>query len=583
VGPGRAGDFTLYPQGDALVQTILPAGWFSHVLSARLNGTLQSPDLLSRPRKYISFLVRGRYGSVVRLVANNCQLAYVNARYLDSDEPHWVTMTVPENPAGMRVYAELLTILDNPKFPDSAAFLGGDGSLNVKLPWAEAIKKFEHSYFGVSQVVLHDGPETPRPELRHLLPLFRGAAPVGLAEWATRHREVVTAAIRAWADDQASEEDACWLDYLVQHGLLGNRSDKTPGLRALADEYRRVEKRLAQPKTVPGMADWGGGFDQPLFARGDCTRPGEPVPRGYVEVLSPAKDSFRCKGSGRLELAERIASADNPLTARVMVNRIWHHLFGTGIVATVDDFGRYGEEPTPTDVQLLDHLATRFVREGWSIKRLIRTIVLSHTFRMGNRASAAARQLDPRNRWLQHYPARMMEAEMVRDALLAVSGRLDRTLGGLSVEPYRDRPDPDLHLFSGPLDGKGRRSLYLKRTLMAGDRFLETFNATGGKVTLGRRDVTNVPAQALLLLNGALARDQAAFWARRLIAKQLAASDRLDAMFRAALGRPAEAEERRQFEAALRRLSAESPGNDEEVWTIVAHTLFNLQEFIYIP
>ncbi len=524
---------------------------------------------------------------MVRLVANNCQLAYVNARYLDSDEPYWLTITIPENPAGMRVYAELLTLFDNPKFPDTAAGLAGDPTLNVKLPWEEAIKKFERSYFGVSRVVLHDGPEVPRPELRHLLPLFQGTGPARLADWATRHGEVVTAAIRAWADDHASEDDARWLDYLVQHGLLGNRIDRTPGLQALASEYRGVEQGLARPRTVPGMADWGNGYDQPLFLRGDCTRPGDPVPRGYVEVLSPAKDSFRGSGSGRLELAERIASPDNPLTARVMVNRIWHHLFGTGIVATVDDFGRYGEEPTTADVQLLDHLATRFVREGWSIKRLIRGVVLSHTFRMGNRASPAARQLDPRNRWLQHYPARMVEAEMVRDALLTVSGRLDRTLGGVSIEPFREKPDPDLHLFSGPLDGNGRRSLYLKRTLMAGDRFLEVFNATGGKVALGRRDVTNVPAQALLLMNGALARDQAAFWLRRLTAKQVSLADRLDGMFRSALGRPPEAEERRQFETAIRQLSADSPGKDtlkdQEVWTIVAHTLFNLQEFVFIP
>jgi hypothetical protein len=392
-GPGRAGDFALHPQGDALVQAILPAGWFTHSLSAKLNGTLQSPVLESRPRQRISFLVRGSHGSAVRLVANNCQLAYVHARYLDSDEPHWVTIKVPENPAGLRVYAELMTLFDNPKFPDSAAGLAGDPILNVKLPWEEAIKKFERSYFGVSRVVLHDGPEVPRPELRHLLPLFQEARPARLADWAARHGEIVTAAVQAWADDRAGDDEARWLDFLVQHGLLSNRLDCTPRLQELARAYRAEEQGLARPRTIPGLADWGKGFEQPLFARGDCTRPGEPVPRGFLEVLSPAKDSFRGSGSGWLELAERLASADNPLTARVLVNRVWHHLFGTGIVATVDDFGRYGEQPTPADVQLLDHLATRFVKEGWSIKRLIRAVVLTHTFRLGHQAAPAVLDL----------------------------------------------------------------------------------------------------------------------------------------------------------------------------------------------
>jgi hypothetical protein len=585
----HAGDFALHPQGETLVQAILPGGCFTHALSSKLNGTLQSPVLASRPRRYISFLVRGRHGSTVRLVCNNCQLAYINSRYLDSDEPHWVTFPIPENSAGLRVYAELMTVFDNPKFPDPSATLAGDPSANVELPWEQAIRTRHRSYFGVSRMVMHDEPEVPKPELRHLLPLFQGNKPARLADWATRYGEVATAAVRAWAGDRAGNDDVRWLDYLVRHGLLGSRVDSTPRLQSLARDYRAVEQRLARPRVIPGMADWGAGYDQPLFLRGDCTHPGEAVPRGYLEALSSANDSFRCRGSGRLELAERIACADNPLTARVLVNRVWHHLFGTGIVATVDDFGHYGEQPSPADIQLLDHLTTRFAQEGWSIKRLIRAVVLSHTFRTENRPSPAARRLDPRNRWLQHYPARAMEAEMVRDAMLAVSGRLDRALSGPSIEPFREKPDPRARLFSGPLDSEGRRTLYVKRTLMAGDRFLEVFNATGGKVTLGRRDVTNVPAQALMLMNGPLARQQAAVWARRLTANHDASiTERLEGMFRSALGRPPDAEERQRFETAIQQWagdlrSSEELLKNEAVWTIAAHAFFNLQEFVFIP
>ncbi|HTU17621.1 MAG TPA: PSD1 and planctomycete cytochrome C domain-containing protein [Gemmataceae bacterium] len=588
-GPRHAGDFALHSQGETLVQAILPGGWFTHSLSSKLNGALQSPVLASRSRRYMSLLVCGKHGSTARLVCNNCQLAYVNARYLDCDEPHWATITIPKNPADMRVYAELMTVFDNPKFPDPSAGIAGDNSANVELPWEQAIRSRERSYFGVSRVVMHDEPEVPKPELRHLLPLFQGNKPARLADWATRYGEVAKAAVQAWADDHASEDDVRWLDYLVRHELLSNRVDISPRLRSLADAYRAVETKLARPRVIPGMADWGAGFDQPLFLRGDCTHPGEAVPRGYLEALSSANDSFHTRGSGRLELADRIACADNPLTARVMINRIWHHLFGTGIVATVDDFGHYGEQPSPADVRLLDHLATRFVQEGWSIKRLIRTVVLSHSFRTENRPSPAARQLDPRNRWLQHYPARAMQAEMVRDAMLSVSGRLDRSLGGPSIEPFREKPNPRARLFSGPLDGEGRRSLYLKRTLMAADRFLEVFNATGGKVTLGRRDVTNVPSQALMLMNGSLARQQAAVWASRLtLNHDRSIADRLDGMFRSALGRPPDTEERQRFETAIRQWAGDLSSSDdvlknEAVWTIAAHAFFNLQEFVFIP
>lgn len=196
-----------------------------------------------------------------------------------------------------------------------------------------------------------------------------------------------------------------------------------------------------------------------------------------------------------MELADRIASSGNPLTARVIVNRIWHHLFGTGLVRTVDDFGHVGELPSHSE--LLDHLSTRFVAEGWSMKKLIRSLVLTRTFQLSNQPSAESREVDPQNRLLQHFPARRLEAEAIRDSILAASGRLDRTLYGPSVQPFRDKDYADRRLFAGPLDGHGRRSIYIKNNLMEGPKFLEAFNFPGGKVTQGRRDVTNVPAQAL--------------------------------------------------------------------------------------
>jgi len=312
------------------------------------------------------------------------------------------------------------------------------------------------------------------------------------------------------------------------------------------------------------------------------------VPRRYLEVLSRPGERFVTGGSGRRELAERIVSPDNPLTARVMVNRVWHHLFGAGLVRTVDDFGHVGDRPSHPE--LLDYLAAGLVEDGWSVKRLIRSLVLTRAFRMGNRPSPAAREADPQNRLLQHYPARRMEAEAIRDSILTASGRLDGTLYGPSIQPFRETENADRRLFPGPLDGGGRRSVYVKNNLMESPKFLGVFNFPGGKVTQGRRDVTNVPAQALALLNDAFVLQQADVWAGRLVARPDASpAARVEWMLQVALGRPPRPEERIRFEEAV-ALFAELHGvpatevlQSRAVWKGVAHTLFNLKEFLTVP
>jgi hypothetical protein len=268
-------------------------------------------------------------------------------------------------------------------------------------------------------------------------------------------------------------------------------------------------------------------------------------------------------------------------------------LFGAGLVRTVDDFGHVGERPSHPE--LLDYLAARFVADGWSMKRLMRTIALSRTFRASNQPSAAAKAADPQNRLLSHYPARRMEAEAIRDSILAASGRLSPALFGASVQPYREQANADRRLFPGPLDGDGRRSVYVKNNLMEAPKFLGVFNFPGGKVTQGRRDVTNVPAQALALLNDPFVLGQADVWAGRLIERpDVTIGERIDAMFRTALGRVPTTEERGRFEQAARHFAElyaipAGPSPDagmlksRAVWKDMAHAIFNLAEFIYIP
>src|SRR5581483_1061754 len=208
-----------------------------------------------------------------------------------------------------------------------------------------------------------------KDDLDYLEPLFTGKPPASLTELEQRYRKTISAVIQRWLNDRAGPGDVPWLDSLLRRGTLANKLERSPLLARLVKEYRQVEATLELPRIAPGMADFGPGCKQPVFVRGDFLKPGPQAPRRYLEVLSNAAHDVTESGSGRLELAEAIASPHNPLTARVIVNRVWHHLFGAGLVRTVDDFGRVGK--LPSHPELLDFLADRFVADGWSIKRLI--------------------------------------------------------------------------------------------------------------------------------------------------------------------------------------------------------------------
>jgi hypothetical protein len=220
---------------------------------------------------------------------------------------------------------------------------------------------------------------------------------------------------------------------------------------------------------------------------------------------------------------------------------------------------------------------------------------MSETFRQSGQVTAAAREADPLNRLLHHYPLRRLEAEAIRDSLLAVSGRLDRGLYGAPINPYRSNEDATKRLLSGPLDGEGRRSIYLKMTIMEPPKFLATFNQPAPKIPTGRRDVTNVPAQALTLLNDPFVEAQAALWARNLIAASHdSPEDRLVEMFERALGRrPGEQELARWMKAVndIAGLHQDVPESrppaggmmqSAAVWKDVAHAMFNTKEFLYV-
>ena len=347
-----------------------------------------------------------------------------------------------------------------------------------------------------------------------------------------------------------------------------------------------MESEIPTPRVVEGLADKGPGTDFPVLIGGNAKTYGEPAPRRFLKSIL-GEEPLATAGSGRRELAEIIASPENPLTARVMVNRIWQHVFGRGIVGTVDNFGVIGDKPSHPE--LLDYLSREFVDQGWSIKQMIRSMVLSETFRQSGEITAQARDVDPQNALLHHYPLRRLEAESVRDTLLTASGKLDSSLFGPSTDPYRDQPQDYRRLFSGPLDGKGRRSLYLKVTRMEGTRFLETFDYPVPMAARGSRDVTNVPAQALTLLNDPFVVAEAEECAKRLLTMPADSVDtRVGQLFEIALGRRPNPVEYERFRglaaelASMQKVPREEVPNSLPVWKDLAHTIFNMKEFIYI-
>jgi hypothetical protein len=417
--------------------------------------------------------------------------------------------------------------------------------------------------------------------------LFDGAAPDGPDALAARYGAIVRQSLSRWADGKAGDDDARCIAWLLENKLLPNTSDLSPRLHALIEEFRFAEMRIGAPKVFPGMADLDPGYNFPVLPAGDATHPGKVVPRGFLELISGNQNGFQVFGSGRREVAELIASPTNPLTARVMANRIWLHVFGRGIVPTADNFGVYGERPS--NPELLDYLASRFVREGWSIKKQIRFLVLSQAFRQSSKPSAEAIAADPQDRLLSHYPVHRLEGESIRDAVLVVSGRLDGTLYGPSIQPHREEPKDYRKLHQGPLDGNGRRSIYLKVTRHEGSRFLETFDFPNPNVARGNRDTTNVPPQALALLNDPFIIGQAGVWADRLIALQAPTPEaRIDSMFREALGRPPDETESARFSglakelASLHKAAPDQILGSRDIWKDMAHAIFNLKEFLYL-
>ncbi len=344
-----------------------------------------------------------------------------------------------------------------------------------------------------------------------------------------------------------------------------------------------IEATIPTPNWAMAIAD-GTGENDHIHIRGSFKQLGDVAPRSFLEVFGGGAEYGKDGGSGRMELADRLIAPSNTLIARVMVNRIWQHHFGEGIVRSPDDFGIMGQPPSHPE--LLDWLAAEFKKQGWSIKKMHRLMLLSNTYKMSSRTNEKADLADPTNRLLNHFPVRRLEAEAIRDAVLAVSGRLDKKLYGPSVMPAlttfmvgRGRPNK-----SGPLDGDGRRSIYMgiRRNFMP--PMFMAFDYPVPFTTIGRRTVSNVPAQALTMMNNPFVLEQAEVWSKRILSvPNQIPEQRIIGMYETAFSRPPDDRELRATRAFLKEQDDHYGAvDDPRSWRDLCHVLFNLKEFIFL-
>lgn len=356
-----------------------------------------------------------------------------------------------------------------------------------------------------------------------------------------------------------------------------NKTKLAREVKRLEAELKKLRKDGPQREVAMAVQDDKEAADAQIRVRGVEKQRGETVPRGFLQVaLHGPTPTFTTTESGRRELAEWIASTRNPLTARVLVNRVWSWLFGSGIVRTVDNFGTTGEKPSHPE--LLDSLAVRFAEEGWSLKKLVREIVLSRTWQL---ASAKPAATDPDNRLLTHASRRRLEAGQIRDALLSASGKLQMDYLGLNIDGAGDidaNSASAQNIEYGYVYKDTRRSVYTPAFRNKRLELFEAFDFGDINQPIGQRNVSTVAPQALFFLNHPFVVEQAKSAAERLLAQPGDTSERIRAAFRTTLGRlPTESE----LDKCRRFLSGDAEYSPE-AWAQVQQTLFASIDFRYL-
>lgn len=358
-------------------------------------------------------------------------------------------------------------------------------------------------------------------------------------------------------------------------------------LRRLNRDIKDIRANVKELESQTPAADYAMGVkdgriaDSRILLRGEIRNQGPIVKRGFLQVLDHVKAyPIGPKSSGRMQLASWLTQPDNPLTARVMVNRTWHHLFGSGIVRTVDNFGATGERPSHPE--LLDHLAVNFVENNWSVKSLIREIVLSRTYQLSSDLVEANAASDPNNRLLWRMNHKRLNAESLRDAMLATSGRLNREPAVGS--PITQLGDVNVGRAMRQLNqrqrGANQRSVYLPILRNSLPEMMRIFDAAEPSLIVGKRNETTVPTQALYLMNSPTVAAQANGMARRIMNRTEKTHDRIRLAYELAFARAASDDEVSDAQEFLNNVSEEkdTPGQ----WAVLCQALLASAEFRYI-
>ena len=384
-----------------------------------------------------------------------------------------------------------------------------------------------------------------------------------------------------------------------QDALTKRRDEIAALLKTKASEIQHAEFFKSKAPKAFAMQDDAKPADMPIYVRGNPYAPAAVVPRGALRVASWDKfPAIPAGQSGRLQLAEWITDRRNPLTARVTVNRLWQKLFGEGLVRSVDYFGERGERPSHPE--LLDHLATRFMADGWSQKRFLRGLVLSRAYRLSSANHAEGLSLDPENRLFWRMNRQRLEAEAIRDSLLKVSGELATKSGGpsLALEIIENTGalaaaginPPSYHHRKSRPSQDFERTVYLpvmRNGPSSADKIRSFFDFVDPASITGQRNQTVMPTQSLFLLNNDLVRKRAGAMAKQLIAAHANEDARLESLWLRAWNRPITAEERTNARKFLQEITPllKTPRAPDALetarWQELCHSLLASNAFIY--
>ena len=498
LSPQPAGSFALRGEGENAFQGVYPAGVYSHLISTKHAAVMGSPRMTASAN---NLWVRAAGDKANRRYAVRHYpfggLLHDNHR-LNQPLPVWQGSRKMAIWQGEKIHYEFRTARD---------VINQEGD--------------ERSWWGVSEILM--GPEAPQ-SMGAPLSLWVATAPVDKTSLLKAYQTTIRNILDKWMAGTVSDDEAEFLGQLLQGNVLNHDLKQLPeNVVALVEQYRRLENEIPVPTRAPGVYE-SDPVDAPLLNRGDHQSEGEAVPRQFLEMFE--SKPYNKTNSGRLELVQDIVGDNNPLTRRVLVNRLWNYVFGAGLVTTTDNFGRMGGQPSHPE--LLDFLANDFKKNGWSLKKSLKLMVTSRTFKLSSQSTAASKEVDPVNKYLSFYTPRRLDAEAIYDSVI------------------RNRLHP----------------------------FLTAFNRPVPVTTVSRRPSDNVPAQALSMMNG-LAEDLAGHLLNRVNTER-EVDVVLRELFVTLYAREITASER----TLCREFLGDSPNADN--WRRLIATLFNSKELIYV-